>query len=395
MAKKSNTVPDLTDTELDNALYAGHALHAMLSQVNVDKQLKGLKQEVQTTKSPSKRDTLVKKVKYLAGLGRMDLAPQDAFILHNMPVIPPVSRPAIPMGGNKIQFADADELIRDHMLVNNTFKSIKNQGMIPDNLMVENRTQLYNGAKAVVGLGDAIEGSSRGKNLKGFLKQISGESGPKGGYFHSKILSKKQDFSGRATIYAEPNLGFNEAAIPVDMLWSMYEFHIIRDLVKSGYDLASAKKAVADRGPAAQNSFNRLIKQIPIILNRAPTLMQSNITAHYPVPIAGKTIGINPLHLPLYAGDYDGDALSCFVPMTPEAVEEAKKKLLPEHHMYDFREGLGASLVAPGHEAIIGSTYITEPDKTQETVKFKTEQEAINALKAGKIKENTPVEITG
>jgi DNA-directed RNA polymerase beta' subunit len=121
--------------------------------------------------------------------------------------------------------------------------------------------------------------------------------------------------------------------------------------------------------------------------------MRTNITAHYPVPIKGKTIGINPLHLPLYAGDYDGDALTLQVPMTPEAVLEARTKLLPEHHIHDYRKGLNSSMVAPGHEAIIGSVHMTQPDMTQQPVHFKTELEALKALKDGTIKENTPITI--
>ena len=270
-------------------------------------------------------------------------------------------------------------------------------GPIKDDLenykLIEERTALYEGAKAVMGVGEAITGASRGKDRKGFLRQISGDTGPKTGLFQSKILSKKQDFSGRATIYAEPNLGFNEIAVPEDMIWSVYAFHIIRDLVKSGYTYPEAKKAVEERTPYAKTSFTKLIKQIPIIANRAPTLMQSNITAHYPIPIKGKTLGINPIHLPLYAGDYDGDALTVHVPMTPEAIEEAKTKLLPEHHIYDYRMGLGQSLVSPRHEAILGSVYMTEPDVAQSVVEFNTEQDALDAHGRGEIKDNTPIHI--
>ncbi|EJD68181.1 DNA-directed RNA polymerase subunit beta', partial [Bacillus sp. 916] len=166
------------------------------------------------------------------------------------------ARPSMQMGGNRIEYSDANVLYRDHMLVNNSLKDVKD--FLPNDQLINERKALYDGAKAVFGLGDAITGSSRGKQLKGFVKQISGETGPKGGFFHSKLLSKKQDFSGRATIYAEPNLGFNEVAVPKDQLWTMYEFHIIRDLVRNGYDYVTAKKAVENRDTAATNSFNKL-----------------------------------------------------------------------------------------------------------------------------------------
>lgn len=380
-----------TEFNPDSLLAGGEAFKAMLSHVNVEGQLKNLKQEVMGVKSAAKRDALVKKIKYLDGLQRMNVRPEDAYTLHHLPIVPPSARPSTQSGGNKIEYSDVNMLYKDHMLVNTAMKEIKD--FLTNDQLVNERKALHDGAKAIFGVGDAITGNSRGKQLKGFVKQISGDTGPKQGFFHSKLLSKKQDFSGRATIYAEPNLGFNELAVPKDILWQMYQFHIIRDLVKNGYDFVTAKKEVEKRGASAVNSFNKLIKNIPIIMNRAPTLMRSNITAHYPVPVAGKTLGVNPLHLPMYAGDYDGDSCSIFLPMTPEAIEEAKQKLLPEHHIHDLRKGIGHSLVNPGHEAVLGSVHLTEPDATQKTMHFKTEQEVLAALKAGTIRENTPITI--
>jgi DNA-directed RNA polymerase subunit beta' len=373
----------------DEIKVGGEAFEEMLSNLEVEKQIKGLKAELTKTKSKSKRDTIVKKLKYLAGLQRLDLSPDHAYILRNIPVVPPVVRPALPMGGNRIEFADVNTLYKDHMEVNNNMRDIS-KTLLPAQIVAE-RKALYDGAKAIFGLGDALSGYARGKDLQGFITQISGKRGPKSGYFHSKLLSKKQDFSGRATIYAEPNLGFNEVALPKDMIWTLYDYHITRDLVRNGYDLLDAKREIERKGPAAMASFNKLIKQIPVIMNRAPTLMRTNITAHYPVPVDGKTVGINPLHLPLYAGDFDGDALTVHLPMTPEAVEEAKKKLLPEAHIYDYRKGLGHSIVAPGHEAIVGSMHLTDPDMGQKTFTFNTELEALKALQDGTIKENTPI----
>jgi DNA-directed RNA polymerase subunit beta' len=381
----------MNSIDTDELTTGGEAIKQMLSEVQVDQQLKALKKDVVTTKSPSKRDAIVKKIKYLAGVKKTGLVPEQAFILHNIPVVPPLVRTPIQTGSNRIEYADVNNLYKDHMLINNALEGTKDDFTADD--LKEGRRDLYLGARAIFGVGDAISGNSRGKQLKGFVRQISGDTGPKQGFFHSKLLSKKQDFSGRGTIYADANLGFNEAAIPKDMLWTMYEFHIIRDLVKNGYNYVDAKKAVESRNTAATNSFNKMIKHVPTILNRAPTLMASNITAFYPVPIEGKTLGINPLHLKLFAADYDGDAVSVFVPTTPDAVEEAKNKLLPQHHIWDYRKGNGKSLAEIGHEAVIGSIHITEPDITQAPVTFKTEKEALAALKAGTIKENTPISI--
>lgn len=371
----------------------GEAFETLLGSIDIDKEMEELKIAIPITRSASKKDQLIKKLKFLTGLKKVGLTPDKAYIMRNLPVLPPIARPVMIQSGNRIEFADVNQLYRDHMLVNNSLKDIKD--FLPPEELTAERKALYDGAKAIVGLGDAISGASRGRGLKGILQQVSGKGSPKGGFFQSKLLSKKQDFSGRSTIYAEPSLGFNEIAIPKDALWNMYKFHIIRDLVRTGYHMIDAQKAFVDQTDPAKASFSRLIKNIPVIVNRAPTLMRSNISAHYPVPIEGKTIGVNPLHLPMYAGDYDGDAFSMFLPMTPEAITEAKEKMLPQHQVFDYRRGYGSTMVAPGHEAIIGSVHLTEPDEKQQVQEFNSERDVLEALKAGKIKENTPVKIRG
>lgn len=379
------------NTKDKEPLVSGDAFSAMLDQVDPHKQIKQLTEQLKETKSVSKRNDIVKKIKYLNGLVKNNMSAKEAYIVHNVAVVPPTIRPATVMGGNRIEFSDVNGLYRDHMVVNNSLNDIKD--MLPPEELINERAEAYKGLKAISGLGDAISPNSRGRDVKGLLRQIAGSGSPKTGLFHSKILSKKQDFSGRVTIYAEPNLGFNEAAVPTDQLWTMYKMHILRDLVKNGYDYINATKAYDEKSQAAEASFLKIIEKVPLIINRAPTLMKSNITAVYPKPIKGTAMGVNPLHLPFFAADYDGDSFSVFVPMSPEAVEEAKDKLLPQNQILDARKGIGHSIVAPGHEAILGSMYMTEPDMKQKVVKFKTERDCLEALKKGEISENTPVEI--
>ena len=247
--------------------------------------------------------------------------------------------------------------------------------------------------------GDPVNYKNKKAGLKGLMTQMAGTSGPKTGYIHSKLLSKKQDISGRGTIYAAPDVGFNEAKIPRAMLNKMWEPHIKRDLASKGYSVAEAKQAhesLSSETPsqAAVASFNKVCADTPIILNRAPTLMKTNIIAMKAVPTDEKTIGLNILHLPGFAADYDGDALSVYSPVSQEAIQEAKDKLLPENHLHDARIGKGAAMYKPQHEAILGSVYLTQQDDKQKVVKFRTEADALAALKAGDIKENTPIQIT-
>lgn len=394
MVKAAAKAKDSFDSvyDEDETLAGGSAFQAMLSDVKVNEALAHSVQSIKTATSDTKRNDEIKKAKFLRGLRDtgFDKA-SDAYILRNIPVLPPVMRPSIPDNG-KITHADVSQLYRDHMLVNQAAREGMLLDILPHSENIKTRRNLYDGAAAVVGLGDPI---SPKESLKGLLKQIAGEGGPKTGYFHDRILSKKQDFSGRATIYAAPDVAFNEAKVPADQLWTMYKYHILRTLTKRGYNVLQARKAVETRNPAAQAAFNEVIEKVPMLINRAPTLMRTNIMAVKPIPTTGKTLGLNPLHLPGFAADYDGDAMTLHVPMSDEAVAEANEKMLPMHHLNDARRGYGVPMFAPGHEAILGSVHLTEPDNSLPVVDFKTEAEAIAAMKSGKIRSNQPIRIVG
>jgi len=396
----SNTLEKAAAEEGGEALVGGHAIEAMLKDIHVDDELAHLRGKVMDEKSATKRDTIVKKMKYLAGLAKQGFTdPSKALVLHHMPVIPPVMRPYT-ISGNRLGYADVNELYKHHMLVNGRLKRLDDEigmDMISPDMegMVDLRRDLYNGAKAIMDGGDPIDFQAKQKGTKGLMRQLEGTGGPKTGYFQDKILKKKQDFSGRGTIYAAPDIGFNEARIPADQLWTMYKMHIIRDLSQKGYDLAEAKNAYEGRNDAATASFNHIVDTVPVMLNRAPTLMRTNIMAMKAVPTDGKTIGVNILHLPAFAADYDGDAMSMFVPMTPEAVREAKEKLMPSSNLHDARKGYGNPMFAPGHEAILGSVHLTKPNMDKKVVEFKTEAEALAALEAGHVQSDTPIRITG
>ena len=376
---------------MSELLVGGPAFQAMLKNINPEQRVPDLITEVKNTKSVSKRDHLIKQIKYLDGLRKTGLTSTDAYIIKHIPVIPPQMRPAMVQGSNRIEFADANLLYRDSLVVNNSLKDLVD--ILPPEELIKERQDNYNGVKALIGLTEAISPNSKGRGVKGLLKQISGTTGPKTGLFHSKILSKKQDMSARSTINADSTLGFDEASVPEKILWTAYKFHILRDLAKQGYDYVNSEKAWKDKSSAAVKSFNKVITTIPMIINRAPTLMKSNIAAVYPIPTKNNSMGLNILHLPNFAADFDGDNFSIHIPMSPEAVSEAKSRLLMHTQIHDYRKGLNQSLMAPAHEAILGSMHMTEPDEKQEIHRFKSEKECLDALTAGKIQENTPVEI--
>lgn len=382
---------------VDDLLVGGDAFRKMLSTIKPERELASHLAEYKATKSKSKKDALAKKIKYLKGLKDMGIKdPGMAYTIQNIPIMPPVMRPVIDKGANNIEFGDINKLYKELILADSGsskdgFRDIKDD--LPHHDLINQRIGLYNSVKAVSGLGEVMGPNSKKQGLKGIMTMIAGDGGPKEGMFHARLLKRNQDLSGRGTIYAAPDVGFNEAKFPKDMMWTMFKMHIIRELVKNGMRLDEAKRAYDNRSLVAQNTFNRLAKEIPIMLNRPPTLMKTNVMAVYGIPIEDKTIGLNILHLPGFAADFDGDALTTYVPVTQEAIQEAKDKLLPQRHLSDARLGYGNSMFAPGHEAILGSVHLTKVDHEQNVVTFKTEEEALAALHSGKIHDNTPIRI--
>ena len=284
----------------------GRAFRDMLSDINPSDEIAILKDRVHDMKSASKKNEVIKRMKYLDGISRQGFEnPADATILHNIPILPPVMRPVSVTNG-RASVADVNELYKDLHLVNDRgVRGLTEQGN-PDFLpeLQKAREETYGAAKAIMAGGDPVNFKNKKLGLKGLLTQIGGGgSGPKHGLFQSKVLYKKQDMSGRGTIYAAPDVGFNEAKFPREQLVTLYEPHIKRDLAQKGYNAADAKAAHASlmtdqKQGAAVSSFNKMVETVPVILNRAPTLMKTNIIAMKAIPSEGKTIGVNILHLP-------------------------------------------------------------------------------------------------
>ncbi len=349
-------------------------------------------EEYKITKSKDLKKKALSKLRYLHGLKKMGFdKPSDAYMLHHVPVIPSQYRTILVKNNGNLEYGAVNHLLRDHMLVNDSLKSLRHD--LPAELLTKERTDLYQGLKSIVGLGKPISPSSQQRGLTGTLEQLSGTTGPKHGFFHKKVLSKKQDFSGRLTLTEDANLGLNEASIPEDMAWAMWKHHGMKDLVGKGYTYAEADKAWVDRTSAAKVSLDKSIENVPLIANRAPSLLRSNLMAFHVKPGPVNTLSINPAIVKGFAADFDGDALSVFVPHTPEAIQEAKEKLLPQYNIADIRKGRGNVLFSPAHEAILGSVYLTEQNPDKKVMKFKTEKDVLAALHSGQIEPDQPVEV--
>jgi DNA-directed RNA polymerase subunit beta' len=354
----------------EKGVTGGEAIKLLLSRVNVSGRLKDLRAKATTAKS-STLNRLNKEIRYLKALDKMGMSPTD-YVISKVPVVPPKFRPIYPMADGSLNTPDVNLLYRDLFLVND---QLKQNVKLPDSEKTDLRRDLYKSMKALSGLGNPITY----KNYKGFIDQIKGPV-PKKGFFQRKLVSRRQDLTGRSTIIPEPSLHVDEVGLPKKMAWEIYKPHIVRELVQRGYTPLSAQDQVTKQTPVASQALDAAIAKRPVMLNRSPSLHKFSIMSFKPVLTAGKTIKIHPLIVKGFGADFDGDTMAVHVPASEKARIESFK-MLPTNNIFD--PSTGDVMLAPQNEMVLGLYLLTKAGKAGRK-KYKSLAEAISSLKAGK-----------
>ncbi|NPB03612.1 MAG: hypothetical protein GXO39_04270 [Thermotogae bacterium] len=353
----------------------------------VEEQLRSMKVDelLQKEEDPNKKRIL----RSLKQHGFKTLA--DAYVLRRIPVIPPRYRPIIPRPDGSLLVHDANYLYTDVLLANEALRDLKKEGL-PDELMQEEREALYESVKALFGLADPRSPYGKARGIKGLIAHVVGQGKtPKESYFQSKVVKKLQAPAARATLSTRDDLHIDEAAVPESMLWKLYHPHIIRELRRRGFPVHQAKKMVEEKDPRAQEVLDKLTKEVPIIINRAPSLWKYNLVALWPRKVSDKekAVSINMLIAKGLAGDLDGDTVNVHVPITPQAVEDAKR-MFPSRIAPHLRRR-DDLIYNISHEALIGLNLASIP--RGKPVRFRTYEEFKEALMQRKIDWDTPVVI--
>ncbi len=361
------------------------AIEHALSKIN----LEGLKQfHLNQIKSgaKSKRTKSVQALNAIEGLMRNGLTP-DKLLVKNVPVIPPAFRP-FSVIGNAFVPGDANELYRDLF----QYRDIHNESvsLLGDKGSAQAKLDLYDTVKALYGYGTPVAPKTKQRGIAGFLTQVTGAN-PKYSYFQRKLISKPQDSVARGTIAVDPELSLDEIGVPFDMAWVMYAPYIQRRLVQNGMSAVSALQNIKDRTDYAKKALEREVAERPVVYSRAPSWHKFNVLAGKPKLIEGNTIAINPLVTTGLNADFDGDAMNLHVPSQPEAVQEAIEKLMPSKMLFSIRSH-DQVVPLPKQELILGLYTANKRDaKSKHT--FKTEAEALNAIRTGAISLSDEVEI--
>jgi hypothetical protein len=382
----------MTKTSYEEAVASGKIEKELMS-MDLDKKMAELKSFVASQRK-SGRDDAIKSLSFLSMLKNNGLKPED-MLLSKVPIIPAQYRPVVAQG-DQVLTADINELYKDLMLVNNSLGEAKESKDVSAEHLTEARKQIYNGVKAVYGLGEPVNQKSVEKGYKGLLATALGLQGgsAKESMFQAKVVNKPIDLVGRAVLLPDSKLDLNQCSIPQQVAWNIYSPFVIRRLVRQGIPATKAREYLDTKHTLALNALHEEMLDRPGIVTRDPQLSKYNFQGMYlkmnPDP-KDFSIKLNPLVFKGYGADNDGDQLNVQLPATEEAKEEVKDKLLPEKNLIYHRTF--TPIFTPSNEAATGLFAASFEDKKNTPKKYNSVQEVVREFLAGKLDVGDRVEL--
>jgi len=331
------------------------AFYEILKAIDLDAMAKELWAEVRSSRSKQRRKRAVKRLKVVEALRRSGNRP-EWMILTVLPVIPPELRPMVQLDGGRFATSDLNDLYRRVINRNNRLKRLLELGA-PD-VIVRNEKRMLQEA-----VDSLIDNSYRGKAIsrrgQRELKSLSDMLKGKKGRFRRNLLGKRVDYSGRSVIVIGPELKLHQCGLPRSMALELYRPFVISKLVKYNYasNVKGAKRLIERERPEVWEILEEVVKERPVLLNRAPTLHRLGIQAFEPVLVDGKAIQIHPLVCPAFNADFDGDQMAVHVPLSKQAVEEARKLMLSTQNL--LKPAHGEPIVGPTKDMVMGCYYLT------------------------------------
>jgi len=366
------------------ALYGPQSIGLMLDKVDINKDLQAAQAKLPTIKNRQPLNETRRKIKYLQALQKVGLSPREAYMTSKVPVLPPAMRPLSMLEDGALQFDDLNQLYKDVALLDQQIKEMPS--FAPDSAKAEARADVYDRMKALTGLGGSLKG-----RYKGIADIIAGDN-PKSGYAQDKLIKRKMDLSMRSTIVPEPSLSLDEVAIPRKAAMEIYKPFIVRELrMSTGSGPLTAKEMVEANHPAAREALNRVVEERPLLMKRDPVLHKYGIQAFKPKIVEGKAIKIHPLVCSGFNADFDGDTMSATVPITEEAVDEARK-MFPSKML--FNPATKGVMYTPAHEAQVGLYMMTDVKK-KTNYQFKDQAALERAVKEKKLGPNDAAKVGG
>ena len=373
------------------AQMGAEAIKELLKRANIEELSLELRAKMRSETSAQKTLKFAKRLKVVDSFRRSTNRP-EWMILDVIPVIPPELRPLVPLDGGRFATSDLNDLYRRVINRNNRLKKLM-ELRAPDVIIRNEKRMLQEAVDAL------FDNGRRGRVLRGAnnrpLKSLSDTLKGKQGRFRQNLLGKRVDYSGRSVIVVGPELKLHQCGLPKKMALELFKPFIYNKLEERGLvaTIKQAKEMVEQHEPEVWDILEEVIRQHPVLLNRAPTLHRLGIQAFEPVLVEGKAIRIHPLVCTAFNADFDGDQMAVHVPLSPDAQIEASVLMMSSNNV--MSPANGAPIAVPSQDIVLGCYYLTKarPGAKGEGRVFGTRDDVLLALEAGDIETLTPIRL--
>ena len=367
----------LTDEELEEAIeqfgedsfkhgIGAEAVYEILSNLDLDNEIVKLNEESEATSSETKKKKILKRMKVIEGFKRSNIKP-EWMILKVLPVIPPELRPLVPLEGGRFATSDLNDLYRRVINRNNRLKRLLDL-RAPDIIVRNEKRMLQESVDALFDNGrrGRVITSTNKRPLKSLSEMLKGKQGR----FRQNLLGKRVDYSGRSVIVVGPELKLHQCGLPKKMALELFKPFIYNKLESYGFasTLKSARKMVETERPEVWDILEEVIREHPILLNRAPTLHRLGIQAFEPILIEGKAIQLHPLVCTAFNADFDGDQMAVHIPLSLEAQLEARVLMMSTNNI--LNPSSGKPIIVPSQDIVLGIYYLSLINENEEVKKY-------------------------
>jgi DNA-directed RNA polymerase subunit beta' len=373
------------------AMMGAEGIKELLKKVDVEFLSEDIRERMKTETSQQKKLKFAKRLRVVESFRKSGNKP-EWMILDVIPVIPPELRPLVPLDGGRFATSDLNDLYRRVINRNNRLKKLM-ELHAPDVIVRNEKRMLQEAVDAL------FDNGRRGRVLRGAnnrpLKSLSDTLKGKQGRFRQNLLGKRVDYSGRSVIVVGPELKLHQCGLPKKMALELFKPFIYHRLEQRGHctTIKQAKELVEQQDPVVWDILEEVIKDHPILLNRAPTLHRLGIQAFEPVLVEGKAIKIHPLVCTAFNADFDGDQMAVHIPLSPEAQIEAATLMLASNNI--LSPAHGGPIAVPTQDMVLGAYYLTKmrPGSRGEGRTFASTDDVLIALEMGEVETLTSIKL--
>ncbi len=389
----------LNDEELEEAIdqygedsfkhgIGAEAVQEILSKINLKAEIENLVEESEATSSETKKKKILKRMKVMEGFKNSNIKP-EWMVLKVLPVIPPELRPLVPLEGGRFATSDLNDLYRRVINRNNRLKRLLDL-RAPDIIVRNEKRMLQESVDALFDNGrrGRVITSTNKRPLKSLSEMLKGKQGR----FRQNLLGKRVDYSGRSVIVVGPELKLHQCGLPKKMALELFKPFIYNKLESYGFasTLKSARKMVESERPEVWDILDEVIREHPILLNRAPTLHRLGIQAFEPILIEGKAIQLHPLVCTAFNADFDGDQMAVHIPLSLEAQLEARVLMMSTNNI--LSPSSGKPIIVPSQDIVLGIYYLSLINEKEEPKKYYSHVGEVEfALENKTIELHTPI----